>query len=526
MKKKGIIFLIIAATFAIVALIGIQVYWIKISLETQQKNFDKTVMNSLVEVISKLEKEEAITQVTSKIFREDQFKPELSNDSVLVIEPFPLNDPFSQNSIVKETNTAGPQGDQYRINFAPSDKLDSSIFIIRKTQKRVLSSTINTVVAGGDSLLKNQIEKKATLINDIVNELALISISKGFNDRIERSKIDSLIAFELNLNGIKIPYHFDILDAETQELSFETEEELSKEIMSSPYQISLFPNDFYIESDHLVLYFPNQSKHILKNSWKVLSISLFLVLILIALFYSSIATIFRQKKLSQVKNDFINNMTHELKTPISTISLACEALGDDGIALEKERRRSYVKMINEENTRLSILVDNVLKSAVWDSVELELDLKEHQVNDLLSQIVSSFEIQVSKSEGTIKMQIDAKKDLLAIDQIHFTNVIYNLLDNARKYGGENPEISIVSKNIDQWYQIEISDKGIGISKSEQRRVFDKFYRVPTGNIHNVKGFGLGLNYVKRIMDLHDGQVEIQSAKNEGTMVILKFKTNE
>lgn len=525
MKKKGIIFLIFAATVAIIALIGIQVYWIKVSLETQQKSFDKTVMNSLVEVISKLEKEEAITQVTSKIFRESQLQQEFSRDSIFNFNSFSLSEPtpnISENS----NNLSTPPRDQFKINKASSERQDTSIFIIRKSQKRVLSSTINTVVSGGDSLLKNQIKKKATLINDIVNELALISISKGINDRIEIDIIDSLISFELSINGINIPYQFDIIDAETEGLSFESNEELSVEIMASPYQISLFPNDFFIESDHLVIYFPNQSKHILKRSWKVLTTSILLVIILVALFYFSIATIFKQKKLSQVKNDFINNMTHELKTPISTISLACEALSDDHVAIEKDKRKSYVKMINEENIRLSLLVDNVLKSAVWDSVELELNKKKVSANEVLNQVVSSFEIQVTKSGGKLVQQINSKKDDIYIDHIHFTNVIYNLLDNAKKYGGENPEVCVVAKNTEGYYQIEISDNGIGISKSEQRKVFDKFYRVPTGNIHDVKGFGLGLNYVKRIMDLHDGQIEIKSALNEGTTIILKFRIDE
>lgn len=526
MKQKGIVILIFAASMAIISLIGIQVYWIKISLETQQKNFDKTVMTSIVDVVSKMEKEEAITEVTSKVFRDNQLSSSLQADTVYSLEQFPINDPFTNNAIIKEAGKEALQGDQYRINFEPSLKSDSSILIVRKTQKRVLSSTINNVVAGGDSLLKNQIERKATLINDIVNELALISISKGFNERIESDQIDSLIKHELSLNGIQLPYVFDVIDAETGELSLNPNHEKTNEILNSPYQVSLFPNDFYIDSDHLVLYFPNQSKHILKNSWKVLSTSLFLVLILIFLFYFSIATIFKQKKLSQVKNDFINNMTHELKTPISTISLACEALDDDTLAIEKNRRKSYIKMINEENTRLSVLVENVLKSAVWDSTELELNKKLCKANEIIKKIAKSFEIQVKSEGGKLEINTSAEKDEIVIDQIHFSNVIYNLLDNARKYGGGSPQILISTSNEAGVFEVAIQDKGVGISKSEQRKVFDKFYRVPMGNIHNVKGFGLGLSYVKRIVDLHNGKVEIRSSLNKGTTIILKFNINE
>jgi two-component system phosphate regulon sensor histidine kinase PhoR len=522
LKKQGITLLIAAAFVAITSLIGIQVYWVKVSLETQQKKFSQTVMNTLSDVIQKLEKEEAITQVTSKLFRGDEFNQD-TNDSTLSIEQFPVNDPFGNNSIVKESKLDGFNDDQYVINFTPSSKLDSPVFIIRKTQKRILRSDINSVVSNGDGLLKNELKKKAVLINDIVNELALISISKGISERIESEKIDSLLGKELKQNGINIPYEFDVFDAETKALSFNDD---SKELLETPYKISLFPNDYFIDSDQLLIYFPNQSSYVLRDSWKILSLSLVLVLVLIGIFYASISTIFKQKRLSLVKNDFINNMTHELKTPISTISLACEALSDESLALEKQSRNTYVNMIQEENNRLSILVDNVLKSAVWDSTELELSLKNVEVNELIQNVVNSFEIQLKKAGGTLVTKLNAKKDWVLLDQIHFTNVIYNLLDNAKKYGREKLEVKVQTRNERGFLLVEIEDNGIGISKLEQKKVFDKFYRVPTGNIHNVKGFGLGLSYVKRIIDLLGGEIEIESTINTGTTIRLKLKTNE
>ncbi|MCB0803011.1 MAG: HAMP domain-containing histidine kinase [Flavobacteriales bacterium] len=526
MKKRGISYLIIAAALSIATLIGIQVYFIKISLETQQKKFDQAVMSSLKETLKKLEKEEAITQVTSKLFRDDSFQNEHSNDSVFSIEQFPINDPFVNNKIIKSSNEDGVEKDELRINFNPNKQLDSSIFIIRKTQKRILSSSIEEVIKGGDSLLSNQIQKKATLINDIVNELALISVSKGFNERVDYRNVDSLLALELKKYGIKLKFIFDIYDVETQTFSFEVDKDIQRELKNSTYKISLFQNDFYIDSDELVIYFPNQSKYILKNSWKILLISLLLILILISLFYSSISTIFKQKRLSQVKNDFINNMTHELKTPISTISLACEALEDDKIAIEKERQKSYVRMIKEENDRLSVLVDNVLKSAVWDSIELELNIKKQSVHRILKAVASSFNIQLQKMEGSLELNLNAEKDNCLVDEVHFTNVVYNLLDNSKKYSQEAPKINVNTRNRDGFVEISFIDNGIGISQAEQKKIFDKFYRVPTGNIHNVKGFGLGLSYVKRIVELHQGSIEIESNLGKGTTIIIKLKNYE
>ncbi len=522
MKKQHLFWFIAAASISIIFLIWIQVYWIQVSIQTHQTRFDQLVMESLNETISKLEKEEAITQFTSKLMSENKLGMS-EKDSVVEVEQFPINEPFLNNSISKDKEISGQKGDQFVINFSPSNLLDSSIFIIRKTQKRVLNSDFLSSPSK-DNLLKNKIEQKATLINDIVNELALISISRGSAERVDDIKLDSILQLQLNNNGITIPYHFDILDSETDQLSFTSNSGIASGLKSSPYKVSLFPNDYY-ESDYLMLYFPNQGRYIISSAWKVLLTSFLLVIILVSLFYFGIATIFKQKRLSLIKNDFINNMTHELKTPISTISLACEALEDHNLDLKKERRLSYVKMIHEENDRLGILVDSVLKSAVWDSVELKLNFKEHSVHKLINTIVSAFGIQVEKLGGKIKLNLNASNDLLFIDDVHFTNVIYNLLDNARKYSKTSPEIELTTQNSGDQFVLLIQDKGIGIKPQDQKKVFDKFYRVPTGNIHDVKGFGLGLSYVKRIVELHNGSIGIKSAVGKGTSIILKIQQN-
>lgn len=525
MKQKRIVILIIASAICLLALISIQIYWINISIQTQQKKFDQAVMASIKDAIEKLEKEEAITQVTSKLFKDNDFRNEASSDSVYAIEQFPVNDPFLGNSIVKQKGEKGITDDQLRIDFTPSKSLDSAIFIIRKTQKRVLSSDFGNRIVPEDSLLKNRLEKKATLVNEIVNELALISINKDFTERIELSKIDSLIEKQLMKNGIQLAFKADILDAATGLLSNYEGATFSENLKQSDYRTDLFPNDFFIESDQLLLYFPYQNRYILQNSWKVLLTTILLVLFLIGIFYSSLSTIFKQKKLSIVKNDFINNMTHELKTPISTISLACEALSDESIAIENKKRKSYISMIQQENNRLSVMVDSVLKSAVWDSVELKLNPKQVDLHQLLEKVTASFKIQVEKEGGSIQMRLLAENTKLNVDPVHFTNVLFNLLDNAKKYSKEKPEIVVETKNTIDGIQLSCSDNGIGISKYDQKKVFDKFYRVPTGNIHDVKGFGLGLSYVKRIIELHGGKIHLRSTLGMGTSVFIEIPQN-
>lgn len=514
MKKNQLIIFIVAAALSMLSLILVQVYWIRVSIETQQTKFDQLVMESLNNSIKKLEREEAITQFTSKLMTDvNVTKP--NGDSTIKIEQFSFNEPFSDGYITKEKSQSNNNKDQLSIDFKTSGEFDTSFFIIKKTQKRVLNAGFL------DGNFKNKIEQKATLINDIVNELALISISRGSTERIDDIKLDSILKLELSNNGITIPYHYDILDSETKKLSFTQNEEVASSLMSSPFKASLFPNDYY-ESDYLILHFPSQGRYILKSTWKILILSFLIVLILISLFYFGIATIFKQKRLSLVKNDFINNMTHELKTPISTISLACEALKDSSLSLDETRRNSYVNMINEENDRLGVLVDNVLKSAVWDSVELKLNKKEIHLHGLIYQITNGFKIQLEKMNGSIELILNAQDDCLFLDQVHITNVIYNLLDNAKKYSEDKPNIKVITIQRNEKFVLQIVDEGIGISSQNLRKVFDKFYRVPTGNLHNVKGFGLGLSYVKRIIELHQGNIEIDSTLNKGTTVTITF----
>jgi two-component system phosphate regulon sensor histidine kinase PhoR len=271
-----------------------------------------------------------------------------------------------------------------------------------------------------------------------------------------------------------------------------------------------------METDALLILFPNRSKYLLKKVWQILVASIILISILIGIFYFALSTIFQQKRISIIKNDFINNMTHELKTPISTISLACEALSDKELGADEKRRTNYVRMIGQENSRLALLVENVLKSAIWDSGDFELKLKKVKFNSLVEDVIRSIEIQVKSRGGVITSSFDASDDLIQADKVLITNLVFNLLDNAIKYSKEKPEIHVSTEIKGNSISLMIEDNGIGISKVDQKKIFEKFYRVPTGNIHNVKGFGLGLNYVKEIVEKHGGAITFSSKLGIGS----------
>jgi two-component system phosphate regulon sensor histidine kinase PhoR len=223
-----------------------------------------------------------------------------------------------------------------------------------------------------------------------------------------------------------------------------------------------------------------------------------------------------------IKNDFINNMTHELKTPISTISLASQMLQDGTVSNTQKTIEHLSTVINQESKRLSFQVEKVLQMAVFNEGRLKLKFKEFDVNNMIRSVISNFELRVKSKNGTLETEINAEHPLIKGDEVHITNVIFNLLDNAMKYSKEIPEIKVSTENKKGFIVISVQDKGIGISKEHHTQIFDRFYRVPTGNIHNVKGFGLGLSYVKKIVDSHNGTIKVESVIHKGTKFSILF----
>lgn len=269
---------------------------------------------------------------------------------------------------------------------------------------------------------------------------------------------------------------------------------------------------------HLSVYFPNREKNIFGKItvWVGLS-GLFLLTTVLAFVYI-LYSIYRQKRITEIKNDFINNMTHELKTPLSTISVASEVLMSSSTEIENERIAKYSKIIFNENQRMRKLVEKVLNVATLERGMLKIDKEEIDVHNTLYNVVESFCFEACSKPVKVQYDFKAKNPVVAADKLHFRNILNNLVDNAVKYSDKEPQIRICTSNIDKYIKISVSDKGKGIPKDSINKVFEKFYRVPSGNIHNVKGFGLGLYYVKTMVDAHEGKIEIQSTLNKGTTV--------
>jgi two-component system phosphate regulon sensor histidine kinase PhoR len=328
--------------------------------------------------------------------------------------------------------------------------------------------------------------------------------------------IDSLLSDELNKKSISAEFDFGIFSTEQEYFILAPENMNPMELLEKAYAFELFPYEMRMEPDYLMIYFPNERGFLMKQMAWLLIISIAMMLIIIFSFTYTILTIYRQKRVSEMKNDFINNMTHEFKTPISTISLACQALKDSDVAKTTEVYDAYIGVIGEENLRLGEMAEKILQSAVLEKKQLELKKEWFDIHGVISDVVNKIGIQVQIKDGSIETKFKADPAEIHADKVHITNLISNLLDNANKYTPNKPQIRVETRNVTTGVMISIEDNGIGISKKNQKKIFDKLYRVPMGNLHDFKGFGLGLSYVKVILEYHKGSINLESELKKGT----------
>jgi two-component system phosphate regulon sensor histidine kinase PhoR len=341
---------------------------------------------------------------------------------------------------------------------------------------------------------------------------------------ITEQQLDSLILLELNTRGIDTRFEFGIYNPERDIFLIEKDPGMRKMLIEKGSAARLFVSDIFTSPEYLLLYFPNEKQFLLTELWGMLLISIILIIVIVYSFTYTITTIFRQKKLSEMKNDFINNMTHEFKTPISTISLACETLTDHSIERTPEFTENYINIILEENKRLATMAEKILQTAVIEKGQLKMKRERIDLHEIITDVIKNIRIQVEIKDGIIRKQCKATNPVLLGDKVHLTNLVYNLLDNANKYSPRKPVITVRTENTSNGILLTIEDHGIGISKGEQKKIFDKLYRVPMGNIQDVRGFGLGLSYVKAIVEEHHGRISVESEINKGTIfkVFLPF----
>ena len=533
MNKKIIILVIILISFALVGLVGIQLYWIRNALAVKEANFDRSVNEALTGVIYKLEKLDVANRIKNKITAgatsSSLYSTIDSINNMFVKEMESMTNDFN----IQKASYVNYTSKKVTIEYTDSGtgnvikRVDSSgVMVNNKDTLKKSKSEVRPVSVPEYYLPTNHFDsisdkidkflKKSFLVSDVFEEMYNFKTNKSIEDRISSVKLDSLIKAELENKGIRTEFEYGIYSPVKNDVVVEKTGKYHKELMEKSVAFNLFPSDLFRAPEYLLIYFPKKETYLFTQTWLMLFIAALLIIFIIIAFVYTIRTIIKQKKLSEMKNDFINNMTHEFKTPISTISLACQALTDDDITKSENLYKNYLYVINDENKRLGVMAEKILQTAVLEKGHVKLKIEPMDIHFVINEVIKNISLQVETKGGSISTEFNAFSSIINADKVHVTNLIYNLLDNANKYTPEKPKIIIATESNYSGIYVSVQDNGIGISHANLKKVFDKLYRVPTGNIHNVKGFGLGLSYVKAIVEMHNGTVDVTSEVKKGS----------
>ncbi len=392
---------------------------------------------------------------------------------------------------------------------------------LREEQNNVLDRS-STVKRMREALNDRYLYHKG-LLDEVILRISTQASSRPIEERVDSVTLRKYLTTELTNNGIDLPFEFGVFGHNRLPIyCSENFPKIEADSNNTLFVKELFPNDSDTRKNTLKVYFPSKNKYLFRSMGFLVPAFVFTIVLLIVFIYTIILA-FRQKKLNEIKNEFINNMTHEFKTPISTISLAAQMLNDDSVRKSPGMLSHISSIINDETKRLRFQVEKVLQMSMFDRKKATLRLQEVNANSIISNIVNTFKLKVERYGGSITFNAEADIADVNVDEMHFTNVIYNLLDNAVKYRKEEEPLSIVltTRNVsDNKLQITVADNGIGIKKDDLKKIFEKFYRVSTGNKHDVKGFGLGLAYVHKMIYVLGGTIKAESELNEGTKFII------
>ncbi|MCU4177837.1 sensor histidine kinase [Carboxylicivirga sp. N1Y90] len=539
MKQKSIIGLVLLMSLSLLGIIAAQYLWIKQSIKVQREKFHTSVYESLDNSVSRIKKEHQAQQIYNTFFSRPRktkqvIRQNFNPDTLIAIKRIKPDQGeqhgyyHHQDTIIEKNGTRIEATVEIQGN-----NTEHSVWISTGGQEIDLVELEEQMIHVEDSLLKvvERIDSKGNEILEVFNQMQfeLESRHNPLQQRLDLSNIETVITHELAQNGINTKFEYAVFDRMNQNLLDYHSEAFNKEgaLNHSAISINLFPRDIFqgISPYELVIYFPDMATYLYKTQGWMLAISTIFTIFILLTFFLTLRMILNQKKVSQIKTDFINNMTHEFKTPIATINLATDSILTPSILGNKDHTQKFLKIIKEENTRMNSHVERVLQMSLIEKKDFSVVLASRDVHELIHQAVDSMQLLVNETKGEIKTQLKADLNIFQVDEIHFNNVIVNLLENALKYTKSSPMVEINTKNFNNGISISIKDNGIGMSREQQNKIFDKFYRAEGGNVHNVKGFGLGLSYVKAVIDAHQGSIQVKSKINIGTefIIYLPFK---
>ena len=523
MNKKIITGLIALMGISIVGIIIIQLVWMNNAIRVRNELFDRSVNEALTSTTNRLETLQDFRMINHFALGDTANLPDdvppppppppAPNQEIEMIVNAEKNKNGFQYRISSKSNRSG-YGRNKKVVIINKDSLAQNLDSLYAHGIHKMDSLVGQYEEWNDSAsgIKRRFAVKTNRLKRVANKV--VQEISTWEEDVSIDRVNEALTKELKNRNIPIPFEIGIIKDSI--ISKKTEKADTILLAKSNYKVNLYPNDIFQKNTQLSIYFPEKESFIYRTLNWLLVISLIFSVIVLVTFAVSIYFILKQKKISEMKSDFINNMTHEFKTPIATISVAADSISNQKVIENPERIRYFIEMIKKENLRMNRQVEDILTIARLDKKEFEFKWEAFNLHEVIENAIQSIVLQVEKKGGTITSDFQAINPVATSDANHFANLIYNLLDNANKYSLNAPEIKIATRNTNKGVIISIEDKGIGMTKMVQSRIFERFYRQTSGNIHNVKGFGLGLSYVKAILEANRGNITVHSEPGKGS----------
>jgi len=519
MGKKLFILLVILMSLSLIGIIFVQTYFINNTFKNEEKQFSLNVNHTLSLVSKQIEEREfSVFDNRLQEYIERGGKPDTTALSEIILK---YQDDLNNETVVFRN---GILEESYKIPSMFFDIGLDSISLNRITNKQDTKVYSNNKIDNEFKISPEKSFQNIQTLSPLMQAHFIAATRERFKNypiykRISPEVVNDFLANQLKSDGIDINFEFAIYD---KDLATKVQSDNFELVKPSTYGIPVFLDNNNESNFRLYVNFPDRNKFLFSSILKMMVLSIIFTLIIIIAYTSAILQLIEQRKISQIKTDFINNMTHEFKTPIATINLALDAIKNPKIIGDQDKVMRYLNMIKDENKRMHAQVENVLRISKLEKNELNISKDRVVLNDLIGDAVAHVELMIEDRKGYIKTHLDAEKSSVLANESHFTNVIVNILDNAIKYSDDSPKIDVYTEVVGNNILLKIADQGNGMSKQVQKRVFEKFYREHTGNVHNVKGHGLGLAYVKRIVEDHQGHISVESEKGKGSIFTVKL----
>lgn len=528
MRSTKIIAIIVLMSLSLIGIIALQAYWISHAFDLKEEQFNSRINQVMHSVISQVETHEAAQMLSNNLFEFQLSPSDFSFQSPNTTITTTIDSVRDTTVFSRQVTEDGNIIERVEIHA------DTSIGQVKITERREtsadgMSQQMEVMIEAGtqpnytwtEEQHHERFHAKQKQLQKVMQRMLVdFNRVRPIQSRLDSETLNTIIQNELTNNGLNLDYEFGVVQAGRNPRLVMQTADFKTDMVKQSYQASLFPNDVFNSRNFLLLNFPKQDKYIISSLWWLLLIALVFTGIIVLTFTGSVYLILQQKKLAEIKNDFINNMTHEFKTPISTIALAADALTNPRVLQNNEQVDRYTGIIKDENRKMNQHVENVLQMALLDKEKFELKLEDLTVHEIVRDCTEKFRLKIASKQGNIHLDLKADDSTVSGDSILIMTVFNNLIDNAIKYSKEVPNITISSMKSAGNLLISISDEGLGMNKDTLKKIFDKFFRVNTGNVHNVKGFGLGLNYVKAIVLAHNGTIDVESEPNQGSTFTL------